>query len=338
MFEFLRFAVDTLYELPIKFALASKMLTVAYLTARKQTPIHWFFDSLRLQLEKHPELNVRVVVVDFWQSGTAHPRHINPIKGKCEEIVVSVKPNIWNGHHRLTKENWFNVSASRNTALCYARDGQIIYVDDLSVLMPGWLDAALEAKDYIACGAYRKVKDLVVEDGVVKSFTPFPAGEDNRLKHVTQDVTLCGGHWAYGCSIAGPVEAFLSVNGWPEDLSGGLGFEDVLMGIVMENAGWKFKYDRRMMTLESEEGHHAEPAFRREDWHMENGVAVLGGDGKDDKSHRALNIARASKSFPNSFGEGGIRALREKILKGEPFPIPTAPDREWYSGKLLSEL
>lgn len=306
------------------------MLTFAYTTCRQHPQLTWFMDSLKLQLQAHPELEYRIVVVDFWsdQRAWAYP----------EIIFTKPMPNVWNGHHRLTKENWFNASASRNAALCHAPDGYIVYVDDLSVLLPGWLDAVLQAKDYIACGAYKKVRNLVVDNGIITSFLPWPPGEDNRLKHVKEDVTNCGGNWAYGCSLAGPVEAFLSVNGWPNDLCGGLGFEDVLMGIVMANAGWSLKYDRRMMTYESDELHSVEPSFRREDWHMENGVAVFGGNGGDDKSHRALHIAQSSKSFANSFGDGGIREIRRKVLAGEPFPVIQVPDREWYSGKLLSEL
>lgn len=306
-------------------------LTIAYCSSRREPEFQWFLDSLAKQLKNHQGLEWRIVFVDFW-----HPRSL-----VADRIVhVPPKPNVWNGEHRLTRQDWFAAANARNTALCYAPDGLIIYVDDLSVLLPGWLDAALATGNDITCGAYKKVKDLVVEDGLVKSFTPYPAGEDNRLKHVTADATPCGGQWAYGCSLAGPVEAFLSVNGWPEDLCGGLGFEDVVMGLVMENAGWKFKYDRRMMTYESEEGHHVtQHYFRKEDYHKnEKGEFVVGGNGKDDKSHAVLNIARQSKYFPNSFGEGGIRELRRRTLAGEPFPIPASPQHEWFTGKLLMEL
>lgn len=310
-------------------------LTVAYMTARKEPKIEWFLDSLTNE-RKNDSGNINLAIVDFYAKertgfGLTLPgflKHVPPA------------PSVWQGEHRLTKDNWFAAANARSTALCLAPDGWIAYVDDLSVLMPGWLRSVREAMagNYIACGAYQKVKGLVVENGEVETFTYFHAGEDNRLKHVIQDVTQCGGNWLYGCSLIAPVEALLSVNSWPIDLCDGHGFEDVCMGIVLKNAGYDIRYDRRMMTYESEEDHHKEPAFTRKDWHFENGVAAEGGNGHSDKSHGALKIALASKSFPNSFGEGGIRALRQKILAGEPWPIPTSPDREWYTGKLLSEL
>jgi glycosyltransferase involved in cell wall biosynthesis len=246
-------------------------------------------------------------------------------------------PNVWCGEHRLTKENWFNASAFRNTGLCMAPDGYIAYVDDLSVLMPGWLSAVREAMagGYVVCGAYKKVKDLQVENGVVKSYTEFPAGIDGRWQYATGDPCPAESGWLFGCSCAMPVEALLTINGWPDGLCGGLGFEDCCTGIVLTNAGYKMMYDRRMLTLESEEHHHIEPALRREDWHFVDGKPVMGGDGSTDKSHSALNIAMGSKRFPNHFD---IRELRQKILAGEPFPIFQVPEHEWFSKTPIKDL
>lgn len=316
-------------------------LTIAYMTSRKEPRIEWFLDSVHNEMEKEGLLDSvlrKIIVVDRWKEERP-PQLLEVWHGDLLKWV-GVKPSVWQGPARLVNQDWFAAANARNTALCFCDTSHLAYTDDLSVLLPGWLKSAREAMggNYIACGAYRKVKGLVVENGIVKSFTLFPQGEDNRLKHVTQDVTQCGGNWLYGCSLVAPVEALLSVNGWPEDLCDGHGFEDVCMGIVLKNAGYDIRYDRRMMTYESEEDHHKEPAFTRKDFHFENGVAVEGGNGKTDKSHAALNIALASRHFPNSFGEGGIRALRQKTLAGEPWPIPTAPDREWFTGKLLSEL
>lgn len=306
--------------------------TIAYLTNRKDCQLQWFLDSLKHQICEFPSLVSDVVVVDFWAGIMAHTCATEdyplPIR------VVTPKPSVWQGPHRLTKENWWSASNARNTALCYAPDGYICYVDDLSVLQSGWLKCVKEAMDggYVACGTYQKVKKLVVENGVVKSFEAFPDGMDTRRRIVLgSGLYACNGDWLYGCSVAMPVEAALTVNGWPEDLCDGLGSEDYVMGLALGNAGYHLKYDTRMLTLESEEHHHVEQIFhpgKRSDY----------GVSPNDKSHAVLNIARQSKYFPNSFGEGGIRALREKILNGGEFPIPKSPDREWYTKKLLSEL
>jgi len=314
-------------------------LTIAYMTARKEPKSEWFFASLGRELEANKDLPLpRIIVVDFYHSKERFPRG----QGYCGEIInTNPKPCIWQGEHRLTRENWFAASNARNTALCLAPDGWIVYVDDLSVLMPGWLKAVRDAMSggYIALGAYKKVKNLVVENGEVKSYEEFPGGIDSRWRHGDPNSPVdAAGSWMFGCSVALPVEALLTINGWPEDLCDGLSGEDYCCGIALQNAGYKFKYDLRMLTLESEEHHHIEPAFRREDWHFENGVPKIGGNGADDKSHAALNIARQSTYFQNSFGEGDIGALRQRTLMGFPFPIPSAPEHDWFTKLALKDL
>lgn len=318
---------------------------------REEPHIEWFLDSLRNQGGFSSD--TRIVVVDY--SGGSQ-KGIESLTGLAPTIpikdgekfssfinVVRPKPCVWQGPNRLTKDNWFDASNARNTALCLAPDGWIVYVDDLSVLLPGWLNAVKDAMDgnYIALGAYKKVKKLIVENGEVKSFEEFPQGIDSRWNYGSDHEPVpANGGMMYGCSVAMPVEALLTINGWPEDLCAGLGSEDYCCGIALENAGYTFKYDRRMLTLESEEDHHNGPVFRKEDWHFENGVPIPGGNGGDDCSHAALNIAKQSKYFPHYLGEGfeNIRQLRDHVLKGGSFPIRQHPQHHWYTKIPLSEL
>jgi glycosyltransferase involved in cell wall biosynthesis len=297
-------------------------LTFAYVTTRKEPRIEWFLRSLNVQrLAAGMIRGVDLITI------SSHPIDVfsNP---------RNPKPSVWQGPHRLTSEDWFSAGNARNTALCLAKGSHIAFVDDLSVLTPGWLAAAIDATkfDGITCGAYRKVKCLRPdEDGRGASFEDFPAGWDNRWKHLEKsgwnmrEPYPCGGQWMYGCSLVAPIEAFLRVNGWCEDLCGGLGFEDCITGIVLENAGVKFRYDPRMLTLESEEDHHVEKPMRKSDY----------GVSPNDKSHKALEIARTLKRFDNGFD---LRAMRERVLNGLPFPVPTEPKIEWFSGTPLSEL
>lgn len=307
-------------------------LSVCYVTNRRDCRIEWAWDSLQLQGAD----KFKFIVVDYyhaerdtsqgiWKTISEQAKHVPP------------KPNVWNTEYRLPREPWFAASSQRNTGLCVCDTPGIAWLDDLSVTSPSWIGCVLEALagNYIMCGAYSKSKHMLVEKGVIKTFEPY--AKDNRLSHVIRDVTSCSGNFLYGCSVAGPTEAFLSVNGWGE-MNDGLSGEDYCMGIVLKNAGWELKYDRRAMTMESEELHHAEKPFRREDWHFENGKPVLGGNGKDDKSHSALNIAIQSKRFENYFGEGGIRALRDSVLAGNPFPIQNIPQHCWYTGIPLKDL
>ena len=131
-----------------------------------------------------------------------------------------------------------------------------------------------------------------------------------------------------------PVEALLTVNGWPE-ICDGLGSEDYCLGMALENNGFPLVYDRRMLTLESEEAHFEEPPLRKDDWHFEGGKPVRGGNGGNDKSHAVLNIALQSKRFENY---NDFRALRAAILNGEDFTVMQIPEHDWYTKLPLKDL
>ena len=99
----------------------------------------------------------------------------------------------------------------------------------------------------------------------------------------------------------------------------------VLTGIALTNAGYKFRYDTRMKTLESEEDHSVEALFKKTDK----------GTSPNDKSHAALARAQGLVRFDNGFD---LRAMRADVLAGNPFPIPTEPTKDWYDGQPLGEM
>lgn len=326
----------------------AQMLTIAYLTNRRDCKVDWFFSSLaRLVQEEQPDLKFQLVVIDFYAEEGGRSEEFaakflrTRLSENCSLIHKPPKPCVWSGPHRLTKVSWFSVSNVRNTALCYAPDGWIAYVDDLSVLMPGWLREVQHSMDngYVSLGAYLKCNDVVVEDG--RAITYRLHQKDTRWDNASSDRHSCGGDWMYGCSLVAPVQAFLDINGWGECLCDGLGFEDVCTGIVLGNTNkYAFRYNRNMLTLESEEDHHKEPAFRKEDWHWEGSRCVVGGNGGDDKSHSALNQARSTSRFEQYFGDGfsNISELRQHILNGGKFPIRGIPEHDWYSRIALKDL
>jgi hypothetical protein len=291
-----------------------------------------------------------LIIIDHWHDEDGRCDYIDKCISEAEFNEVPKikhyppKPNVWNGVHRLTKEEWWAMSSALNTAICLCETEFIAFVDDISVLCSGWLDAAMEAMagGYIACGSYKKVKDLVVENGDIKSFTGFDAGVDHRLALVRQDVETCTPGWLFGCSCLFPLEDLLEVGGFPE-FADSLGSQDYLIGIALANRGKQLKYCRKMMTLESEELHHYTVGS---DHSWNNGVRVsasLRRENKgeigtaNDKSWAALKLAQGSKFFPNYY-EGGIRALRDHVQRGNPFPIMQHPDRDWFDGQLLSEM
>lgn len=134
----------------------------------------------------------------------------------------------------------------------------------------------------------------------------------------------------YGCSLAAPVEAILKANGWPAWDCAGMGYEDSIAGLMMGRNGYLFRYDPRMMTYESDELHGQGKPFRRDD----PGVSP------NDKSHKLLEIHASTTKCRNEFGEGiaSLADLRQRILSGGQFPIPTTPTHEWFTGKPLPDL
>jgi hypothetical protein len=271
-------------------------LTIAHMTGRKDPKSDWFLFSLAAQLQDDPEPSgITVVFVDLYSPHAVWDSvEVQKILGVHRVIIAQPKPCVYQGAHRLTKEDWFAACNARNTALCLAQDGHIAYADDLSVLMPGWLAAVREAT---------KVPNTITQP--------------------------CAGNWMFGCSLVAPVQAFLDINGWPEALCDGLGMEDVIAGIMLAKKGYQFRYDRRMLTYESEELHAQLPVMKRSDY----------GISPNDKSHAVLAMAQNGTGWhPNYFGEGGIAGLRQRVLAGEPFPIMRIPEHEFYTGKPLSEL
>lgn len=304
-------------------------MNIAYMTSRREPCIRWFFDSL------HRELNgdyttMNIIVVDLYAD---EPGRRDSFKAVSHAPLTHVapKPNVWQGPHRLTKRDWFAAANARNTALCYCDATWIAYVDDLSVLMPGWWNSVQQAMDggYVVFGAYEKVRQLQVENGVVTHAEHTNAGRDTRKPPGAKGAIGADGGWLYGCSLAAPVHSLLHINGWCEDCDG-MGTEDYVTGLVLQRAlNPQFRYDTRMVTWESEEGHHTEPSLRRTD----KGVSPA------DKSHAILSRAISGpETFDNHMGPEGLAGLRKRILSGEPFPIPTEPTRDWYDGQLIAEM
>ena len=317
------------------------MITLVYISNRREPRIRWFLESL-----KSPPQTAdfgqpyKLVFVDFYRNERA-PEFLQLLSDHQVKHVDPM-PNVWCGPFRLAQADFFAAAAFRNTGLCYAEDGYIGWIDDLSVLLPTWVEAARDsmAIGYVALGSYRKVRELVVKDGRIQSFVAptakrtlpdgreeeFCIGDDTRLRQVTQDVTPCDGGWLYGCSLFGPVESFLKVNGWPEWCDS-MGHEDCVLGKTLRNAGVDLRYCRKMQTLESEEDHWQEGNFKKYD---------KGPPGTNqDKSHKAIAMGERCTYY---YTQQNIRELRQKILSGQPFPTTgLLPTHDWFDSQPVSE-
>jgi hypothetical protein len=299
------------------------MLTIAYITARKEPCLQWFFDSLRRENREGEDISV--IVVDFYASERVIPFASSP----KSLLHVEPKPNIWGGKHRITKENWWHVSAASNTAICLCTTKWLAFLDDRCVLLPGWLNSVKEAikSGYAVCGTYEKRTGMTVENGVIKH-AGIVTGEDSRMKEYnressqfgTKGVVRCYPEWFFGCSFALPLEWALTVGGLPE-ISDGLSMNDVLFGLLIANNGFPICFDPSMQIVEDRTPSELGTPMRREDK----------GKSPNDKSHALLDMFRSAKYSMNSYD---IRKLRFEVSKGMPFPEPEKkPYHDWYDSE-----
>lgn len=322
--------------------ITSGPITLSFVTARRDPKAHWFFQSLHRET-KGDYTGLRVVVVDFyayghregdgWTDAQAEVRRAE-FRELCscpDYVHTSPIWNTWQGPHRLTREQWYAKADYLNAAVCFTPGDWLVNSDDLSVLMPGWLNAvraAVTRNNVITCGAYRKVNNLAVRNGEVVGYTDHPSGLDRRWRFGDDARPVaCRGSWMFG-NFAAPIDPILRINGWPQ-LSNGLGFEDSPTGNMLERASTGFVYDRRMLTWESEEDHHRDKPMVRSDY----------GQSPNDKSHDFLNRANAAPRWDNpGFGPEGLAGVRRRVLAGEPLPVMTEPTVEWFTQRKLADL
>jgi hypothetical protein len=313
------------------------MVTIAFHTARRDPKFSWLFDSIRRQ--KGISRVTQIIVVDYYAQ-TYADWSVDEFEARNREIFlasaanrmstridrVAPKPNIWQGEYRITKENWWAMSNCRNTSFCLCRNPWIVLLDDRCVLSPDWMSGVRRAMagNYIAFGSYEKHYGLSVRNGVVQGSEKV-TGVDNRLALARGRTVKANGAWAYGCNLALPLELALQVNGYPERADG-LSFEDVLFGMVLHNNGFPMRYDPAMKVTQDRTPSELDAPFKRSD----KGVSP------NDKSHASLTVIGGVKRSEN---EHNLRAVREAVLKGEPFPLPdpTKEYRDWYDNSLIKD-
>lgn len=315
--------------------------TVCYITHRKEPMVEWFLDSFHRECGGDYS-NIKLVLIDFWaqpvddwtQADVDTRKALFASKARGPFFHIPPKPTVWQGQYRLAKINYFAASNARNTGLCMAPDGYLVYADDLSVLLPGWwAQVKLCAENsWIGLGTYDKVLNLVVENGEVKSFDPHPHGEDTRRRHCKDSSPLAvSGSWMFGCSVAIPTEVLLNINGFDEDCDSMSG-EDYIAGIMMEKQRThKFVFLPQMKTLESEERHFIEAPFPR----------IIKPTHKlspyKDSSHVILNqVIHGNRNIAPNYQV--MRETRDLVLRGEPFPIIQCPQHDWRDGQEIRKM
>jgi len=260
--------------------------------------------------------------VDRWK----HERNTCPLEWPDKHVLP--KPTVWQGEHRLTKENWWAVSNARNTALCCATGDYIIWVDDRCVLEPKWLEAAFEAMNgnYAVCGSYEKRIEMKVESGVI-THGGTVIGEDCRNSQSKGSKVRAPGQWFFGGTLGMPTEWALNINGF-EELMDGLSAEDCMAGIHLQNNGYRIMHDPRLKIIEDRTPSELGEAMKRSSKEKHP-------NDSSDKGHEAFRrfgkLKRASHPW-------NLRDIRQRVLLGEPFPHHGGqPYSDWFDGQLIKD-
>ena len=305
-------------------------LTICMTTSRPEPELFWMLESLESQVRSDESHSIKMMMIDLHKGNRNYK-----LEGKLAGLDFThafPKPNIFQGEHRLTKEDWWAVSNARNTALCLCKTTHILFLDDRCVLMPGFMDAVREAMagNYIMAGAYEKRQMMTVENGIIKNGGIIQA-VDSRESYVdSTNSTIpfpCGGEWLFGCCLLLPLEWALQVNGYPERCNA-LSFEDVIFGLLLANNKFPMKFDPRAKIIEDRTPEKLGTPMRRESKERHP-------NDTSDKAHTSLRWVRTAMRSDNDYD---IMELRAKIQVGEPFPIPSDPDaKDWFDGQLVRE-
>lgn len=253
---------------------------------------------------------------------------VQPDKNQPPALVffkrVPPKPNVWQGKHRLTPQDMWAKSSALNTAICLCATEWICFVDDRCVLGSKFLATIQEAMlgGYAVCGSYEKREGMQVTDGkITVEGTIIGRDSRNPNNQIREAVTTFGSGW-FGCCNALPLEWCLKVGGYPE-LCDGMRYEDTSFGHLLGRNSLGAAYDPRLCVIQDRTPGHPTPIG------MDKGVSP------NDKSHALIERLGDSKTALNIFD---IRAMRDAVQAGQPFPIPTEPERDWYDGQSLKEM
>jgi hypothetical protein len=320
-------------------------VSVVYVTHRAVPRFEWFADSLALQLDGD---DLEVIFVDGLHSPERTAELVQAVRGRFPFRHLPPKPTPYNGPYRRTRNEYFAVASVRNSGVVYATNPYIVFVDDLSVLMPGWWREVREAarQGHVVAGAYQKHWEMVVEAGVLRRSRVEPSGVDSRWEQGDdRRLVGIGGGQLYGCSFGAPRAVLLEVNGLDE-LCDVIGGEDYHLGIRLEWTGVPIYYSRRMLTIESEEPHHqGQPLLWRRDWTLspdgymkrlsEFGVVRRSTGGRCDGSHMILDIlygTRSTRSIANYYALADL--TEANILE----TTECFPREFWFDGRPLAEM
>ena len=319
-------------------------LTVAIITSRFEPRFDWMFDSLAKQTGA--KYISQLIVVDYFAEPNL-PKSTVDFQTRRDQVTLAArhaglehvlqwvvpKPNVWGGRYMVTQTPHWAAAVSRNTAFALCKNQYIAMLDDRCVIMPGWITAIRKAasEKYAVCGAYQKRVGMRVDHGVIVH-GGIVTGEDGREQHCQKNNLpnpfKCGGEWMYGCNFSLPIEWTLTVNG-QDELSCGIGMDDVFFGLHLGNNGFDIRFDKTMKIIEDRSADASAPVMRRDN-------KTKNANKLDDKDHQLLARMKPLKRANSGMD---LRKIRADVLAGKPFPIPSVnpPPVDWYDGTKLSD-
>jgi len=291
-------------------------LSICYITGRSEPHVEWALQAIAHQRENNDVIDF-IIVDALERDRTSLINDQAIIDRAVQELrVIPPKPNIWQGKHRVTSQDWWAKSSASNTGICFARHDYVAFLDDCSRPGDEWLNTVRtghRARKSVLAGAYEKIEN---------------GGKtvDHRLEHRPEGRKDCGGGWLYGCTFALPLEWCLAVNGFEEGCDG-LSAEDTTFGIMLANSGYRIDFTPSLfVTLER--GPQSNK-FVRVDKGIPNDKA-----NKSNTAVKRFGTRRTTEFTPN------LRELRGRCLNGHALPIPS-PDvdyKDWYDGQLIREM
>lgn len=345
-------------------------ITIGIFTSRKDPCFQWFCNALCKQASPEELANLEVILVDrllwfpsLFRGAKEHtewidltdPKYHDPsrlqygrdcVKDRFAFLHIPPKPNVYQGPWRLTSKDWFCAANARNTAFIFATHKYFVGIDDLAVPLNGWWDAVKHAAQggYCVAGAYKKVLNLEVEDGDVKSYTEFPSGVDSRWHRGTDTgIVPWSGREVWGCSFGLPLELAFAVDGVAFECNA-MGAEDYDFGLRVERAGGEWFFNRNMTTFESEERHHVDPSLPRESREVTNAAMLPRNyEGSRMSDHVLLNrlmreTNRTKPLLPDNILVPTLLKQRERLEHDGMINVPREPEQSWIDLKPLKEL
>lgn len=307
-------------------------ITFIYITCRENPQLSWFIESLYQQYITYKnnmgDVVIQLVIVDYnlQYNKLRIDQFKNIINDKFDYIHVMPFPDAGQGPHKQTKENLFAASLARNTGVCYAKHPYVCFIDDLCWLTDNSFQKIVECAklNVIVAFAYKKIFDLVIENNKLISTGVINA--DHRLSIYNPDfLTEISGTHLFGYSAC-PLAEILKINGY-DQITDGIGFDDVYFGVRLERAGNKIYYHSGIIFLETEDNCDVGHIFKRIDPLLtkEEYFKILGSygtidrwdkDGRFDSSHILLDLLLR----PSYYSEGNNYNLSElrNVIMNDP--------------------